>query len=157
MIYRYCLLICWLFIPLTVFFWRAEAFFFFLMSALVAYGSSWARDQIWVTALTYAAAQATLDPLAHCTGQGSNPLLCSHPRCCSQILNPLCHSGNSQKCLILIVLMYTLKKKKSALWLMLYLRILCLTQGCRDFLLLSSRSVSVLDVLWVCPSFSFCK
>ena len=31
-----------------------------------------------------------------CAGPGSNPALCSNPSRCSQILNPLCHSGNSK-------------------------------------------------------------
>ena len=36
-----------------------------------------------------------LDPLAHDTNQGLNLCLCSDPSCCSQIFNPLSHSGNS--------------------------------------------------------------
>ena len=36
-----------------------------------------------------------LDPLTHCTGQGSNRCLCSDLSHCSQILNPLHHSVKS--------------------------------------------------------------
>ena len=35
------------------------------------------------------------DPLTHCASHRSNPCLCSHLSCCSQILNPLCHLRNS--------------------------------------------------------------
>ena len=42
--------------------------FYFLMATPLAYGSSWARDQIRVTAV------ATLDPLTHGTGPGIKPM-----------------------------------------------------------------------------------
>ena len=64
-------------------------FFFFLMAALVAYGSSWARDWIQAIVATYTTAAAMPDPLIHCGGWGLNLSFCS------QILNPLCYSGNS--------------------------------------------------------------
>ena len=35
------------------------------MPATMAYGSSWARDRIQATAVTYATASATSDPLNH--------------------------------------------------------------------------------------------
>ena len=59
--------------------------FCFLMAAPVAYGSSWARDQIWATAVTYSNT-GFFDPLC----QASNQTLChpSNPSCCIQILNP---------------------------------------------------------------------
>ena len=55
----------------------------------MAYGSSQARDWIWASAAIYATSKAMPDPLTHCTGTRINP------SCCSQILNPLCHSRNS--------------------------------------------------------------
>ena len=47
----------------------------------MAYGSSWARNEIQATTLTYtiaetyATAAATLDPLTHCAGLGIEPRL----------------------------------------------------------------------------------
>ena len=51
---------------------------FFFFSCLEAYiphsiWSSWARDQIWGTVVTYLAAAAVLDPLTHCAGPGIKP------------------------------------------------------------------------------------
>ena len=70
------------------------AFFFFLMATPKAYGSSWAKDQIrpqlWQCQI--------LQPSV--LGWGSNLHLCSNLSCCSQILNPLHHGGNSTKILI---------------------------------------------------------
>ena len=42
------------------------------MASLTAYGSSWARDQIQATAVTYALAIATPDPYPTAPAQGSN-------------------------------------------------------------------------------------
>ena len=72
---------------LTLFF-----FFFFFMAAPVAHGSSRARDGIQAADATYTAAVAIPDPITHCTWPGTDQ---SH---CRQILNQLCHGGNSQKC-----------------------------------------------------------
>lgn len=47
---------------------------------------------------TYATAAETLDPLTPTAlGQVSNPHLCCNLGCCSQILNPLRHSGDSRR------------------------------------------------------------
>ena len=43
--------------------------------------------------------KGSLDPLMHCSRPGSNPHICSNPSHCSQILNPLWHSGNSGICI----------------------------------------------------------
>jgi len=47
--------------------------FVFSMAALLAYGSSWARDSMQATAATYPTAAAILDPLTHCIGTGIKP------------------------------------------------------------------------------------
>ena len=44
------------------------------MATPTAYGSSWAKDQIWATAATYATAMATQDPLTHCARLGIEPV-----------------------------------------------------------------------------------
>ena len=70
--------------------------FVFLMAKPVAHVSSQARDRIWATAVTYAAAVAKPDPLTHCTGPGSeNTCLPSDLSHHNWILNPLHHGGNS--------------------------------------------------------------
>ena len=66
---------------------RWKWFFFFLMAAPVAYGSSQARGWIWAAAASCAIAVATWDSLTHCTGLELNLHLCSDLRCCSHILN----------------------------------------------------------------------
>ena len=48
-------------------------FFFNFMATPTAYGSSWARDWIWATAL------AAPDPLAYCTVLGIEPAPLKHP------------------------------------------------------------------------------
>ena len=48
-------------------------FFFFLIAAPEAYGSSQARDWIQATAATYTPAVAMWDPLTHCAGLGIKP------------------------------------------------------------------------------------
>ena len=45
-------------------------FFFFLMATPVAYGSSWARDQIQATTADLCCSCTMLDPVNHCAGQG---------------------------------------------------------------------------------------
>ena len=76
----------------------------FVLSFFKFYGCThglWARDWIqardWSQAMsvTYLAATTTPDPLTHSQGQGSNPHLHNHPRCCSLILKPLCHTPGS--------------------------------------------------------------
>ena len=62
-------------------------FFFFNMAALLAYGSSQARDGIQAAAVTYTTAAAMSDTLTHCARPGIKP------ECC--LLNPLHHSRNS--------------------------------------------------------------
>ena len=52
----------------TTYNWEC-GFFFFLMIAPAAYGSSQARDQIQATDATYAIAVAMPDNLTHCTRQ----------------------------------------------------------------------------------------
>ena len=69
---------------------------FFLMASPVAYGSSPAKERIRAAAATYPVDAATLDPLTHCTELGIKPTLCSDSSRCGWILNPLCHSRNSQ-------------------------------------------------------------
>ena len=44
------------------------------MAALIAYGSSQAREWIQDAAVTYAAAVATMDPLTHCPGLRIEPV-----------------------------------------------------------------------------------
>ena len=44
------------------------------MAALIAYGSSLAREWIQDAAVTYAAAVATMDPLTHCAGLRIEPV-----------------------------------------------------------------------------------
>ena len=63
--------------------------FVFLMMTTLACGSSQAKNQI------LALAEATLDPLNHCARPGIEPTPLKDLSCCSQILNPLCHRGNS--------------------------------------------------------------
>ena len=59
------------------------------MAAPMAYGILiQARDWIWVTAMTYAAAVETPDPLTHYAKPGIKPHLHSDLSCYSQILNP---------------------------------------------------------------------
>ena len=70
-------------------------FFFFLMAASVVYGSSWVRDWIWATAVTYATAAAKPDPLTSAPVQGLNLRLHSDLSYCSWILKSLCHNVNS--------------------------------------------------------------
>ena len=70
----------------------------------MAHESSWAKDWTWAAAVTYTTAVATLDPLTHCAGLGSNLYLHSNPSCCSQILNPLHNSRNS---CVLLSYLYT--------------------------------------------------
>ena len=65
------------------------------MAVLMAYGSSWARDWIWATAVTYTTAATVWDPLTHYTRLGSNLHLCSNPSRYSQIFNPIRHDRNS--------------------------------------------------------------
>ena len=48
---------------------RNFCFFLFFFVFFFAYGSSWARDWIWVAAVTYTEAAAMPDPLTHCTDQ----------------------------------------------------------------------------------------
>ena len=75
------------------------SFFFFPFpfprAAPGEHGSSLARDWIATTAITYTTAAASLDPELTVLGHGLNPRPLSNPSCCSQILNPLCHSGIS--------------------------------------------------------------
>ena len=66
-----------------------------LIATPVAYGSSQARGRIPAAAATYTTAVSTPDPLTHNTGWGSILCLHNNRNCCSQILNPLHHSGNS--------------------------------------------------------------
>ena len=54
------------------FFWMKLTFL--KMAAPAAYGSSWARDWIWATAITYTIAVAMLDPLTYCTRPGIKPV-----------------------------------------------------------------------------------
>ena len=63
----------------------SQMIFFFFMAAPAAYGSSQARGQIQVTAVTYVIVVAMPDPAP---GWGSNLCLCRDPSHCSQILNP---------------------------------------------------------------------
>ena len=44
------------------------------MAALMAYGSSWARDWIQTSVVTYASAVVMPDPLTHFTGPEMEPL-----------------------------------------------------------------------------------
>ena len=44
------------------------------MAVSMADGSSWARDWIQVTAVTYATPRAKPDPLTHCAGPGIKPM-----------------------------------------------------------------------------------
>lgn len=43
------------------------------MATLEAYGSSWARDWIWASAVGFITAEATPDPLIHCAEPGIEP------------------------------------------------------------------------------------
>ena len=63
--------------------------FYFLMATHLAYGNSWARDQIQASAAT------TPDLLPHFASWVSNLCLYSHPSGCSQILHPSCNGGNA--------------------------------------------------------------
>ena len=55
--------------------WSTNFFTYFtFMATPVAYGSSSARDWIWVTAATYTAAAAMLDPLTQWTMLGVKPM-----------------------------------------------------------------------------------
>ena len=64
--------------------------YIYFMAAPMAYGSSQARD--WVQAS--AAAMPESQPKG--LDKRSNQCLHRNPSCCGQILNPLCHSGNSR-------------------------------------------------------------
>ena len=46
---------------------------FIFMSTPAAYGSCWARNRIWATAVTFAAAAAMVDLLTHCAGLEIEP------------------------------------------------------------------------------------
>ena len=92
--------------PLCIY---TTSFFFFLMATPTAYGSVQARDQIWATAVTYTAASGMPDPLIHCPGQRLNPHLHNNLSCCSGILNPQHHSGNSYYIFLTIQLWWTLR------------------------------------------------
>ena len=82
--------------PLFIYlFIHSFIYLFIFMATPMAYESSQVRDWIWATAVTYATAAAMPDPLTYCTRPGIEPHLHSSLRCCSQILNPPCHSGNS--------------------------------------------------------------
>ena len=52
---------------------------FIILFLIAASAGEW----IWATAVTYTTAVATLDPLTHRAGWGSNPCLCSDPSHCS--------------------------------------------------------------------------
>jgi len=67
------------------------------MAVPVAYGRSQAKDWIWAAAATYA---RSFNPLRW--GKGLNQCLCSNLSHCSQIYNPLCHSGNSQDVVLFV-------------------------------------------------------
>ena len=81
--------------------------FFFFMTTPTACGSSQARDWIQAAATTYATATAMPDPWTHRTRWGLNPHLCSDPRHCSRILNPLCHSENSKKSFLSVFMSFS--------------------------------------------------
>ena len=57
--------------------WLQASFFFFVfflfLGCPTAHGGSQARDQIWATAVTYASAAATLNPLTHWAGPRIKP------------------------------------------------------------------------------------
>ena len=72
------------------------SFFFLFMAKPVAYRRKFlGQESNLSAAATYAAVTAMSDPLTHCFGWWLNPNFCSDLSCCSGILNPLCHSGNS--------------------------------------------------------------
>lgn len=73
-------------------FLKNMTFFFFLFWLAHSIRCSWARVQIWATAVTQAIAAATPDPWPTVQGRGSN-LCLSAPK---MLLNPLCHRGNSK-------------------------------------------------------------
>ena len=50
------------------------------MAVPTAYGSSWARDWIQVTAATYATAVAIPDSLTHCAGPGTEAVPLQRPK-----------------------------------------------------------------------------
>ena len=55
-------------------------FLLLFIAAHTAYGSSWARDWIRATAVTYITATATLDPLTHCARPGIKPTPLQWPK-----------------------------------------------------------------------------
>lgn len=69
---------------------------FFFFDYTYGIWSSYNRDQIQATAMTYSTAEATSDgSLTHGNQQGTKPRLRSNPSHSSQILNPLHHSKSS--------------------------------------------------------------
>ena len=66
-------------------------FYSFLLAIPKAYGSSWARDQIWATYAAYIIAVALPDPQTHCARLGIELAM---PET-SWIVNPLHYRGNS--------------------------------------------------------------
>ena len=50
------------------------------MATPTAYESSGAKDLIWATAVTYATATATPDPLTHCARPGIKPAFPQWPQ-----------------------------------------------------------------------------
>ena len=79
-------------------FWRKRFsffhYYFLLMAAPAAYGSSWARDQIGAAAVTCTATCHNSGSLTHWVGPGTEPA--SSWRLC-WVLNLLSHNGNSRK------------------------------------------------------------
>ena len=94
-------------------------FFLFLMVALKAYGSSWARDWIQVAAATYPAAAARSDRLIRYFELGIEPTPHSDPRWCSCILNPL-HLSSKSFFYGIVCLSFVKKNLKYSWFTMLY-------------------------------------
>ena len=72
------------------------------MAAPAAYGSCRARDWIWATAATYAAAVAMPDPLSHKARPGVRPHILSNLSQCSRSHNTL-HTAGTPGCHLLKV------------------------------------------------------
>ena len=80
--------------------------FFFLFWPPWGMWSSPARDQIWATFVTYAAASATPDPLTHCAGKGWN----LHPAA-AELQISLYHSGKKS-----LLTLFNGSPKPECLW-----------------------------------------
>ena len=69
--------------------------FLFSMTTPAAYGSAWAGDWTWASAVTYTTAAATPNPSTHCMGMGIKPKPLQGPEPVQLIPDSPHHSGTS--------------------------------------------------------------